>query len=85
MVFYNANDRNLDFFCNVDVFLRSNQFWQNTLCDLGCKTLFDPVSKINSRSWVGQFSNMMGYLGEFFQDLCEIPIESHWNYRRIQM
>ena len=32
-----------------------------------------------------QFSSMMGYVGEFFQDLCGIPIESHWNYRGIQM
>ena len=26
-----------------------------------------------------------GILGEFFQDLCGIPIESHWNYQGIQM
>ena len=26
-----------------------------------------------------------GNLGELFQDLCGIPIESHWNYRGIQM
>ena len=25
-----------------------------------------------------------GILGGFFQDLCGIPIESHWNYQGIQ-
>ena len=26
-----------------------------------------------------------GILGGIFQDLCGIPIESHWNYQGIQM
>ena len=26
-----------------------------------------------------------GILGGIFQDLCGIPIESHWNYKEIQM
>ena len=26
-----------------------------------------------------------GFWGEFFQDLCGIPTESHWNYQGIQM
>ena len=26
-----------------------------------------------------------GILGGIIQDLCEIPIESHWNYQGIQM
>ena len=46
---------------------------------------FYPVSRIISGSWVDQFLNMIGYLGEFFQDLFGIPIESHWNCQGIQM
>ena len=47
--------------------------------------IFNPVSRINSGSWVDQFSNMIECLEEFFQDLCGIPIESHWNYQGIEM
>ena len=43
------------------------------------------LSIINSGLYVDQFSNMTGYLGEFFQDLCGILIESHQNYQRIHM
>ena len=59
MIFY-ANDRNLDFFCEIDIFSEIIS---------PARTYYDTVSRINSRSWVDQFSNMMGYLGEFFQDL----------------
>ena len=77
MIFYKANDRNLEFFCKIDIFSETISSGRTHFAIWGIKTLFDPVSKINSRSWVDQFSNMMGYLGEFFQDLCGIPIESH--------
>ena len=63
-------------FVKIDIFSATISSG-GTHCDLRYQTLFDPVSKINSRSWVDQFSNMMGYFGEFFQDLCGIPIESH--------
>ena len=84
ILFLKANERNLDFFVKIYIFSETISS-SGTHCNLRYQTLFDPVSKINSRSWVDQFSNMMGYLGEFFQDLCGIPIESHWNYRGIQM
>ena len=77
MIFYKANDRNLEFFCKINIFSETISSGRTHFAIWGIKTLFDPVSKINSRSWVDQFSNMMGYFGEFFQDLCGIPIESH--------
>ena len=72
MIFYKANERNLDFFVKIDIFSATISSG-GTHCDLRYETLFDPVSKINSRSWVDQFSNMMGYLEEFFQDLYGVP------------
>ena len=54
-------------------------------CYLRSQTLFSPVSRINPGSWMDQLSNMMGYLGKLFKDLCEIFIESHWNYQGVQM
>ena len=85
MIFYKANERNLDFLVKIDIFSETISSGRTHFAIWGIKRYFNPVSKINSRSWVDQFSNMMGYLGEFFQDLCGIPIESHWNYRGIQM
>ena len=38
-----------------------------------------PVSRINSGSWMDQFSNMIEYFEKLFQDLCGTLIESHWN------
>ena len=58
--FYKANERNLEFFVKIDIFSETISSGRTHFA-----TLFDPVSKINSRSWVDQFSNMMGYLGEF--------------------
>ena len=74
--FNNANDRNLDF-CKIDIFSET--------ISSGRTYFAISVSRINSRSCLDQFSNMMGYLGKFFQDLCGISIESHWNYQGIQM
>ena len=47
--------------------------------------IIEPVTRISSKSWMDQLSNMMGYLGNFFQNLGEILIESQWNYQGVQM
>ena len=42
--------------------------------------IIEPVSRITSGSWLDQNSNIIGYLGDFFQDLNEILKESNLNY-----
>ena len=55
--FFNANDRNLDFFCKIDISQKQSVLVEHTL-RFG---VLNTVSRINSRSWVDQFSNMMEY------------------------
>ena len=47
--------------------------------------LFNRVSRINPGSWMDHFSNMIGYQGKFFQALCGVLKESHWNYQGINI
>ena len=51
----------------------------------GLLNIIQPARRISSRSWMDQLSNMMGYLGKIFKNLCRILIESHWNYQGVQM
>ena len=67
-------------FCKIHFFSEIISSGRTHFAIWGIKHYIDPVSKINSRSWVDQFSNMIGYLWKFFQDLCGIPTESHWDY-----
>ena len=45
--------------------------------------IIEPVSRITSRSWLDQNSNMI--FGGFFQDLNEILKESNSNYPNIDI
>ena len=73
-IVYHANDKNIDFWMNKTFFSKTVSS-DSIYLPLGSQTLFSPVSRFISRSWMNQFSNMIEYLGEFFQDLRGILIE----------
>ena len=53
-------------FCKIDIFSETISSSRTHFVIWRIKlTIFDPVSDISSRSWEDQFSNIMGYLGEF--------------------
>ena len=76
--FYNANDRNLNFSCKIDIFSEAISSGRTYFAIWGIKHFLAlSVESIQDHGFINQFSNMMGYLGEFFQDLCGIHIESY--------
>ena len=77
MTFLNADDSNLDFFCKIDIFSETISSGRTYFAIWGIKHYLTlSVEVIQDHGWI---------LGEFFQDLCGIPLESHWNYQGIQM
>ena len=82
--FFNANDRNLDFVLKIHIFSETISSGRTYTAIWGIKHYLTlSVELIQGQGWI--IFKHYGIIGEFFQDLCGIPIESHWNYQGIQM
>ena len=77
MIFF--NERNLEFFVKIDIFSETISSGRTHFAIWGIKhylTLL--VKSIQDHGWI--IFKHDGILGGIFQDLCGIPIESHFNY-----
>ena len=70
--------------CQIDIFSETISYGRTHFAIWGIKHYLTLLVK-SIQDHGGSISDMMGYLGEFFQDVCGILIESHWNYQGIQM
>ena len=67
-------------FCKIDIFSETISYGRTHFAIWGIKHYLILLVKLIQDHGGGSIFKHDGILGRFFQDLCGILIESHWNY-----